>query len=300
MAIDSFAIRAFLTIAETGSLSKAAVKLGSSHPTLSRTVAAMEDELGYHLFMREGAGKSLVLSERGQKLLTRAQLTVDTIDQFNVIASQLFDASIPEVLKLGVPDLISEDQTAALISRTFEQWPSIRIELSQPSIFEGYGLLLNKKIDGLLVLREDAMLRGININNVGKINLSMYAHPEHPVANAEGSVTYDFAPYHMFWPKTGASDASRLQWETWSLSTSYTQNFKQAAALAAKGLGAAPLPAYIAEPYIKQGSLKLIPYSTANQEVPQFIEWLTLETYPHQSLMDFIVIELQKILEQEE
>ena len=59
--------RAFLVTAEEGSFSAAARALGSTQPTLSRQVAALEEELGVTLFARVGTG--LELTETGLSLL---------------------------------------------------------------------------------------------------------------------------------------------------------------------------------------------------------------------------------------
>ena len=45
-------LRAFLATAEEGTLSAAATMLGTTQPTLSRQVAALESELGLTLFER--------------------------------------------------------------------------------------------------------------------------------------------------------------------------------------------------------------------------------------------------------
>ncbi|WP_370162266.1 LysR family transcriptional regulator [Limimaricola soesokkakensis] len=50
--LDWSLIRAFLAVAETGSLSAAARALGTSQPTLGRQVKAMEAQLGAELFHR--------------------------------------------------------------------------------------------------------------------------------------------------------------------------------------------------------------------------------------------------------
>jgi DNA-binding transcriptional LysR family regulator len=59
--------RAFLATAELGSLSRAAVALELSQPTLSRQVEALQQTLGVVLFER--AGRGLVLTHAGLELL---------------------------------------------------------------------------------------------------------------------------------------------------------------------------------------------------------------------------------------
>lgn len=59
--------RTFVTIADLGTVSKAAVRLRIAQPALSRQIAALEHELGLKLFDRVGRG--LVLTGEGEQLL---------------------------------------------------------------------------------------------------------------------------------------------------------------------------------------------------------------------------------------
>ncbi len=65
----SFAqIEAFATIAETGSLSQAAIRLAKDRTTLRDLLDYLEDALGYRLFSREG--RSLTLTAEGEQLFS--------------------------------------------------------------------------------------------------------------------------------------------------------------------------------------------------------------------------------------
>ena len=59
-------LRALLTIAETGTFSRAAIRLATTQPILSRKIKLLEEELGAELFYRTGRG--VVLSEAGKVL----------------------------------------------------------------------------------------------------------------------------------------------------------------------------------------------------------------------------------------
>ena len=106
-------IRAFLATAETGSLSAAARELGLTQPTLSRQVAALEEELGVMLFER--IGRTLELTTAGVEMLEHtkdmglaadrislvAQGQSEAIDgEIRITASDVFSVYLlPEVLK---------------------------------------------------------------------------------------------------------------------------------------------------------------------------------------------------------
>lgn len=69
------ALEYFIAMAETGSLNEAARRLYVSQPSLTKSLAAMEEELNLVLFLRSKAG--LTLTEEGAKILPEARQMVD-------------------------------------------------------------------------------------------------------------------------------------------------------------------------------------------------------------------------------
>ncbi len=82
----SFAqIEAFATIAETGSLSQAAIRLAKDRTTLRDLLDYLEDALGYRLFSREG--RSLTLTAEGEQLFRQAHLLLRQAQAFRVFCA---------------------------------------------------------------------------------------------------------------------------------------------------------------------------------------------------------------------
>ena len=71
-------IKYFILVARLQNMSKAAQALGIAQPTLSRSIASLEKELGTLLFDR--SGKKLILNERGKKFLESAQSALDELE----------------------------------------------------------------------------------------------------------------------------------------------------------------------------------------------------------------------------
>ena len=71
-------LRIFLAAAEDGGFSPAARRLYISHSTVSRTVAALERELGVQLFVR--SNRRQALSEAGQLLADEARVLLARAD----------------------------------------------------------------------------------------------------------------------------------------------------------------------------------------------------------------------------
>ena len=73
------AARLLSGIAESGSFSKAAIRLSVAQPILSRQIKLLESELGVELLYRNGRG--VVVSEAGKVLETYARSVVDLVDE---------------------------------------------------------------------------------------------------------------------------------------------------------------------------------------------------------------------------
>lgn len=82
--MDADKLRIFLTVARCGSISEAARRLYVSHSTVSRAVAALEEELGAELFVRSNRSCTLtpagtVLRGEAEKLLTAFEETAEKV-----------------------------------------------------------------------------------------------------------------------------------------------------------------------------------------------------------------------------
>jgi DNA-binding transcriptional LysR family regulator len=69
--MDLRRVRTFVTVAELGTVTKAALRLGIAQPALSRQISDLEQELGVNLFDR--VGRRLLLSSEGEQLLGECQ-----------------------------------------------------------------------------------------------------------------------------------------------------------------------------------------------------------------------------------
>lgn len=78
-------VRAFLAVAEEGSLSAAARALGQTQPTLSRQVIGLEDALAVTLFDR--VGKALILTPAGHDLLVHVREMADAASRLSLAAT---------------------------------------------------------------------------------------------------------------------------------------------------------------------------------------------------------------------
>lgn len=118
--------RAFLATAEEGSLSAAARALGLTQPTLSRQVAALEDDLGVLLFDR--VGRSLLLTEAGLDLLEHVRAMGTGASLLSLAASGR-SQTIEGQVSITATDAMSAYILPAVLQRVRAVAPGIEIEV---------------------------------------------------------------------------------------------------------------------------------------------------------------------------
>lgn len=90
-------LRAFVAVAQHGSVTRAAEQLHIAQPPLSRQIQQLEKILGLQLFIRAGSGVSLTTA--GEKLLNRARIVLAEVSYLNAVARSEQDGS---PVRLGV------------------------------------------------------------------------------------------------------------------------------------------------------------------------------------------------------
>ncbi len=118
--------RAFLVVADEGSLSAAGRALGISQPTLGRQITSLEEQLKVTLFER--VGKGLSLTQSGVRLYEYVKQMAEAANQFSLVAQgQSHDVS-GEVC-ISLTELDAYFSFAPLIAKFKEYAPNIQLEL---------------------------------------------------------------------------------------------------------------------------------------------------------------------------
>lgn len=101
--LDLSRLRIFVAVAHTGSLTRGAAALRMQQPTVSRSIALLEKELGVALFERRARG--VALTEKGQRLLDATQPLIDDLERS--IAGALAEPEAPGILPIGAAEVVA-------------------------------------------------------------------------------------------------------------------------------------------------------------------------------------------------
>jgi DNA-binding transcriptional LysR family regulator len=136
--------RTFVTVAELGTVSKAALRLHIAQPALSRQIGDLEEELGLSLFDR--VGRRLVLTSDGEQMLGECRGLLEHASALNERARQL-QRGDSGVLKVSAAPNVIECVLADFLHRYAERYPKVQVKLTDTPSFEMMALLERGEID---------------------------------------------------------------------------------------------------------------------------------------------------------
>src|ERR1051325_1751491 len=206
-------LRYFVGVAEALSLTKAAEKLHTAQPSLSRQIKDLEEELGVRLLNRT---KQLVtLTEEGRSFLADAKpllaLRAETVESVRRLHSGEVRA-----LNIGYVSNLFYDLLPRTLASFRQLFPTVSINLFDMSCGEQFRALEDGKLDlGFVGLHEPIARRGLEFRTIASYR-SVVALPKENPLTARATVGLKaLAP--MFF--IGMSETSYPGYRDWLIKT---------------------------------------------------------------------------------
>ncbi len=190
-------LRAFCQTAKLGSMTKAAESLYASQPTISLQIHALEEEMDTRLFER--SGPKLTLTTEGSILYDLCLPHVQGIERLK----ETFDAHCGN-LTSGDLNIAAGESTILYILpkpvRLFtDQYPSIKLRLSNETGRDGMELLRNDKVDfavgSMLEVPDDLIY-----DPIVTFNPVVITPLDHPLSRMEKISIKDIGKYGLILP----------------------------------------------------------------------------------------------------
>src|SRR5215467_3082193 len=170
----------FVTVAELGTVSKAALRLRIAQPSLSRQIIDLEQELGLRLFDR--VGRRLLLTGEGEQLLAGCRLLLNCAGAVKEQA-QLLRQGDTGVLKVaGSPQHI-ESVLSGFLHRYAGRYPKVEVKIS-----EGTGSEILTLLERGEIHLGQNLLHAVKLDEryygslpLGSVELLAVCHPSMPL-----------------------------------------------------------------------------------------------------------------------
>jgi LysR family hydrogen peroxide-inducible transcriptional activator len=177
----------FVSLAQTGTFSEAAERVHVSQPALSQQIQKLEDELGVPLVER--MGKSIKLTENGEKFLPEAMEVLDSVRSAENVVNP-GNTSLEGTLKLGVIPTIAPYALPALINRLEPGLNEVNIHIEEQQTETLLDQLKIGAVDHILLsppFPED----GLRVERLGREPFYLAVHRDEPIAGEEAISTED-------------------------------------------------------------------------------------------------------------
>lgn len=171
--MESNELRIFKTVAQEGSITKAAVTLGYVQSNVTARIKQLESELKTQLFYRQ---RGMILTPAGEKLLVYAEKIIHLFDEANIA---LNDSVYPSgSLCIGANNTISSLRLPEILSQYHKTYPKVDLSL----ITSQSDVLINKvlhfQLDGAFVKSLSFSDNNIVKELVFEENLVLISSPE--------------------------------------------------------------------------------------------------------------------------
>ena len=257
--IDPNDLLIFASVAEMGSFSRAAERLGLPKSTVSRRLAALEQRLGERLLLRTTRRQSL--TEFGLQLLEHARQVVLEVEAVTAL-SERRQATPSGRLRVSMPsdfaNLLLADTLAAFIAL----YPAIQLELDvSPRRVD----LLGESFDVVLrigKLPDDASLAA---RRLAVFSFGLYASPNYLAEHGEPVDPDDLARHAAIRMLQANGDPApwtlaqgEQRWQGVPPGRASANAPELLIRLACAGAGIAAVPDYFAAPDVRRGALRRV------------------------------------------
>ncbi|WP_027800683.1 LysR family transcriptional regulator [Paraburkholderia dilworthii] len=292
-------VRYFIAVAETGQISKAALRCNISQSSMTIALKGLEDALGTSLFNRHSKG--LRLSDAGERFLRHAQ-------QINGAARQAAEDMrerpdpLSGTLRIGVTDTISAYLMPSLRLALKRRFPDLELILSERERVDVEQAIADGVLDLGIVLVSNAALRDdIEGETLLRSARHLWVAPEHPLAGAD-SVTLEDVSRQDFLLLDMDEHVQTAQryWERRGLKPSVifqSKSIEGIRSMVALGIGVTILSDLVYRPWsLEGGRIVRRPVVDAVPTMDVGVIWSRSRGFPHNghSLRDFLLATLRE------
>jgi DNA-binding transcriptional LysR family regulator len=171
-------LKHLIELATSGSFSQAAIKLHLTQPALSRSIKALEDELGQVLFDR--IGRKNELTTFGLHIVQRARVLVDEANELRQTSAQLKKGEIGQ-FRIGMGSGPGALLMAPMLMLMATEYPKAQIDISRGSTTLLVQALRERLLDALILdirsLQPSADLKVEAIHEMAGAFMCRKGHP---------------------------------------------------------------------------------------------------------------------------
>ena len=177
------------------SVTQAATALGTSQPAISRALKALERELGFDLFVREGRAFSRV-TPQGAKVLEYAARALAEIESLSAVAADLNQDS-RGVLSIATTHTQARYVLPGVVRSFRERYPEVELHLHQGTSEQIAEMVSADRVQLAIATGSEGLFPGMVLLPVYRWYRQVIVPKAHPLARLEKVTLKDIAEYPL-------------------------------------------------------------------------------------------------------
>lgn len=180
-------LKAFMTVVEHGSFTKAASESFVSQPSLSKSIKKLEDTLHVELLNR--STRNVELTDAGSIVYKQGQKIMRSVHDLHNLLDDLMNIKTGSI-KLGIPPLIGTLFFPEIARKFHQQYPEVHLELVERGAKMIGTLVENGDVDmGIVVIPTDE--RKFSVQSFVEDQFFVFINESHPLAQQEHILLQD-------------------------------------------------------------------------------------------------------------
>ncbi|MBT9464096.1 LysR family transcriptional regulator [Hydrogenophaga sp.] len=182
-------LRHFVVLADVGSFVQASAVLFLTQPALTRSIHALEEELGGALFDR--LGRRISLTPFGDEVLARARRLVSDAEALKQ-AGQGLHAGLIGQLRVGLSSAPGALLSTPLMLHMAEHHPRLQVHISRGRTAVLLNALREQHLDAAIVdIRDMRPSAELKVSLAFELTAGFLVRPDHPMALRSGPVSIE-------------------------------------------------------------------------------------------------------------
>ncbi|MDA5095292.1 LysR family transcriptional regulator [Aliiroseovarius sp. KMU-50] len=244
-------LRMLVDVADTGSFSACARKLGKAQSAVSQGIANLEVDLDLQLFDR--STRIPTLTPDGHRILDMARAVLVQATQLDIGARSIHKGDEAHI-RLVVDDALLLPQLGNTLDRFGKAYPATRLELvtsASPDVAE---MIAKGQADLGIFFTPIAFDDSTDVCFIGNLPFVAVCHPSHPLAKRTEIAAHDLFQHRQLLIRGLQGQAVEML-NLVSAQAWWTNSFQGLLHMCQQGLGWTYLPDHMAAPLIAAGQL---------------------------------------------
>ncbi|MGE3918718.1 MAG: LysR family transcriptional regulator [Hyphomicrobiaceae bacterium] len=287
-------MRTFVRVVEAGSFTSVATEQGTTQPTISRQVAALEEHLGARLLTR--TTRALTLTDDGRSFYEHALRALEAVGEAeNAVGRR--QAMPTGTLRLAVPVVLGRRHIVPRLASFLARYPEVAIDLAMS---DGFVDLVEQGID-LAIRVGEITDQSLVARKVGMVRRLTVASPAYQKARGTPRTPGDLIGHDcIVYTRLATGDCWHFESKSGPLAVTVSGRYRVDNSEAVRegvlaGLGIAVIPAFAFSDEVERGAVKVLLKAYEPKLLPLNAVYASRRYVPLRvrAMIDFLTHELE-------